>query len=352
MKKYSFGKYWNRVRGFTLIELLVVIAIIAVLIALLLPAVQQAREAARRTQCKNNLKQLGLALHNYHDTFLKFPINRMSNRGGLRNLPTKFGALGWMAMILPYIDQGPLYATIDPADTLTAQDPTNGQNDQSIVNGSKANVAARRKVIPAFMCASNPQASIVTNQSGGGDDWGSGLDGGRTDYVGNMGWMQAGHRDCAQGPYGYAFPPGTSDQAGWADADNNLAGATLGGCNGVIGWQGCVGIYQVTDGTSNTMAVLEDHHWQRKSDPTNPFGDALWMGPYAIHSTKMPINWDPTLGNTTGPDFRCDQWSSIHVGGAHGLLVDGSVRFVSENVAWQIRKALGTRSGSEIVGEF
>ena len=342
MKKASMSKYWHRLRGFTLIELLVVIAIIAVLIALLLPAVQQAREAARRTQCKNSLKQLGLALHNYHDTFKRFPLNRMGNRGvGNNGMTPGFGSLGWTAMLLPYIDQAPLYNTIDPTDQ------TASQPNRAIISGNPANVAARRRVIPAFLCASNPQEPTIANGSGGGDDWGSGLDGGRTDYFGNMGWMQAGHRDCAQGIYGYGWPESVTAGEGttaWADAD--MLQLPLGGCNGVIGWQGCIGIHQVSDGTSNTLAVIEDHHWINKSTPGSSQSDALWMGGYAIQSTKMPINWDPK------GDFRCDQWSSIHTGGAHGLLVDGSVRFVSENVAWQVRRALGTRSSNEILGEF
>lgn len=320
---------WRWVRGFTLIELLVVIAIIAVLIALLLPAVQQAREAARRTQCKNNLKQIGLAIHNYHDTFKYFPINLMSRRGGGQlNLPGNWPAVGWLAMALPYIDQAPLYNTINFSDP-----------NRVVTNSSQAsNIAARRTVISAYLCPSNPQQNKLTNGAEGGDDWGSGLDGGRTDYVGNMGWMHGGHRDCPQGIYG-----GNFQGAAWADATDS---GQMANCNGVIGWQFCVGINTITDGTSNTMAVLEDHHWVTKANPSQIQNDALWMGSYAIHSTKMPINWDPQN------DFRCDQWSSTHTGGAHGLLSDGSIRFVSENVAWQIRQALGTRSGNETLGEF
>ena len=97
-------------KGFTLIELLVVIAIIAILIALLLPAVQQAREAARRTQCKNNLKQVGLALHNYHDVALSFPIG--SNASNTNSNGDGHWGVSWWARILPYADQAPLYNTL------------------------------------------------------------------------------------------------------------------------------------------------------------------------------------------------------------------------------------------------
>ncbi|MBT5017958.1 MAG: DUF1559 domain-containing protein, partial [Planctomicrobium sp.] len=117
----------SSLRGFTLIELLVVIAIIAILIALLLPAVQQAREAARRTQCKNNLKQLGLALHNYHDTHGIFP-NSMDSYfpGGVpsRSNPRNHS---WMVMILPFIDQAPLYQSIDFSSQLYGQTLAGGQ---------------------------------------------------------------------------------------------------------------------------------------------------------------------------------------------------------------------------------
>jgi len=330
MYKNRYRRCLKFVRGFTLIELLVVIAIIAILIALLLPAVQQAREAARRTQCKNNMKQLGLALHNYHDTFNFFPINTMGNRNSGTNYQTpRWGHVGWLALLLPYIEQAPLYTSINFSDTV----------GRVVTNTAPAaNIAARRTVIPGFMCPSNPQPTRQTNGTPGGDDWGSGLDGGRTDYVGNMGWMHAGHRDCPQSIYA-----GNWNGAAWADASD---ATEMAGCNGVIGWQFCIGMAKITDGTSNTMAVLEDHHWVNKSNPAQMQADNLWMGSYAIHSTKMPINWDPA------GDFRCDQWSSIHTGGAQGLLTDGSVRFVSENVAWQVRQAVGTRGGGEVLGEF
>src|SRR4051812_30971338 len=104
-----------RFRAFTLIELLVVIAIIAILIALLLPAVQQAREAARRTQCRNNLKQMGLALHNYHDTYRLFPASYYRDwpHNSSTNPTAGRPGWGWAVMLLPYMDQGPLFNALD-----------------------------------------------------------------------------------------------------------------------------------------------------------------------------------------------------------------------------------------------
>lgn len=326
----------RRLRAFTLIELLVVIAIIGVLVALLLPAVQQAREAARRSQCKNNLKQLGLAIHNYHDAFNKFPLNRIGGRNVSATFPQTFGNVSWLAMVLPYLDQAPLYNTINFNDQTNPPFCIIGRDG---ANGLPANLAARRTAVPVFMCPSNPQPNQVTAQGGFGDGWNDGLDGGRTDYVGNMGWMNGAHRDCPQVPYA-----GNWNGAAWAD-ENELH-LPMAGCNGVIGWQGCINLKDISDGSSMTLAIIEDHHWNQKGTPGVAMGDALWMGPWAIHSTKMPINWNPA------GDFRCDQWSSIHVGGAHGLLADGSVRFVNENVAWQVRMGLGTRAGGEVFGEF
>jgi len=329
-------------RAFTLIELLVVIAIIAVLIALLLPAVQQAREAARRTQCKNNMHQLGLALHNYHDVFGYFPLNTMgrgdSGPSSFWNpnnvtLPTTWGAVGWIARTLPYLDQAPMYNQIDFVGTYDA-------NGGGIVGAMApaANIAVRRQVLPALLCPSNPQPRKLPNRGGYRDDhWEEEqLDGGRTDYVGSIGCMNGGHRDCPFADY-----PGVEWSISW-----DTMVLPLEGNNGVFGYNQCIQISAVVDGTSNTMAILECHHWREKENKTDFFGDAMWMGPWAIHSMEMPINTDPN------GDYRCDQWSSAHVGGAHGLLCDGSVKFVSENLAHSIRKAIATRGRDDIIGEF
>ncbi|TXT28245.1 MAG: hypothetical protein FD138_2617, partial [Planctomycetota bacterium] len=191
--------------AFTLIELLVVIAIIAVLIALLLPAVQQAREAARRSQCKGNLKQLGLAIHNYESNSKRLPINRMYRGGYDQPGPnpagnlSNYGSIGWMVMLLPYIDQAPLYKQVD-LNTVTAG-VSNGGVTWLIDNAANARV--RMTILPVAMCPSNPQAPIVNNQSTQADSWGDGgISGGRGDYMGNMGWMNAGHRDCYNVPNG------------------------------------------------------------------------------------------------------------------------------------------------------
>lgn len=333
----------RRHSAFTLIELLVVIAIIAVLIALLLPAVQQAREAARRSQCKNNLKQLGLGLHNYHSSASVFPSNRMYRSafdGGPLGDPLttgpahiNYGSVGWIAMTLPYIDQGPLYKKIS---YITGGPVTPGVTDVGITS-SVANEPVRRTIIPGLQCPSNPQASLVTGQSGQGDSWGEGpLDGGRCDYMGNMGWMNAGHRDCPQAGYGGEE---------WSH-HNTLSQPPINGNNGVFGFQGSVKIAQITDGTSTTVALLESHHWIEKEDPTRVWADAMWFGPYMVHSLKMPINNDPNS------DFRCNQWSSTHTGGAHCMMADGAVRFANQTMSWQVRKGIATRGRNEKENNF
>ena len=329
-------------RAFTLIELLVVIAIIAILIALLLPAVQQAREAARRTQCKNNLKQLGLALHNYHDVYGTFPLNELARTGSLDGGPyddptmvpgQPVPTLGWMARLLPYNEQAPLYSSINMSGT------ADGNAFEKVVGNSApaTNIAARRTVINGFLCPSNPQGSKLTNGTSQGDNWGHGLDGARTDYVGNMGFMNSGHRDCP-----FANFAGQE----WNHV-NQFAAPPLHNANGVFGFHGCVSIANITDGTSNTLGVIETMHWSEKEDPSRmATGDALWMSGYAIHSVKMPPNTDPN------GDFRCNSWSSLHTGGSQAVLCDGSVRFISENVAVTVRQGLGTRARGEVLGDF
>ena len=207
-----------RLRGFTLIELLVVIAIIAILIALLLPAVQQAREAARRTQCKNHLKQIGLALHNYHDAAQTFPLGTHP-AGGNSHI---YGFGNWKWRILPYLDQAPLFN--QPVDGINWNDAT-----------ATANKTFWMSVrVPPYHCPSSSAPQTVKSLAG------SGPESETHDYVGIMGANAdpAGRdndsiRYTASGQYGTLFNTGL------------LMGAE------------CKAIRDCTDGTSNTMIVGE-----------------------------------------------------------------------------------------------
>ena len=143
LSRPTWSRFNRRARGFTLIELLVVIAIIAILIALLLPAVQQAREAARRSQCKNNLKQLGLAMHTYHDVHLMFPLSEMSHFTP-NSVAYDGTGFGWSAFILPFIDQAPLY------NQFNFNVPIPGTTNQPLV----------ANVVPVAHCPSDTQARV------------------------------------------------------------------------------------------------------------------------------------------------------------------------------------------------
>ncbi|RMG34299.1 MAG: DUF1559 domain-containing protein [Planctomycetota bacterium] len=332
----------TRRRAFTLIELLVVIAIIAILIALLLPAVQQAREAARRSQCKNNMKQIGLAMHNYHDTYGQFPLNY----DGTRNPSNRQDpSMSWIAMMLPFIDQGPLYEQLD------FDSPTTGPGSGL---DSPANQTVRAFVIDTLLCPSNPQPKKADGAPV--YDAGSGWNGNsrrlknsaRTDYVGTMGFIWTGWKDC--GETGRNGAPWV-----WPERPFEDSGEQLQRVGGVFWWRGAARIAQITDGTSQTVAVHENHHWrfskQFPSEINKPFP---WISPLAaIDTVTGPINADPSApGGNGADDTRCTNWSSTHAGGAHGLMADGSVHFFNQSLDIQVLRALVTRSGGEQVPEF
>lgn len=343
-----FSSVQRKRAAFTLIELLVVIAIIAVLIALLLPAVQQAREAARRSTCKNNLKQIGLAMHNYHDALNQFPMNYEATRFGANRTMT---SSSWITNMLPYFDQAPLYNTID-----FTVNVTQGTNYNALNN--TAAQAARVRIIPMLLCPSNPQQPLgqfAGNYADNGPWHGNGRDfqAARTDYVGSMGWVFTGWKDCGNDvPQGGAVPTPwvTPDQMHNGNADG------LPRVAGVFWWMGTANIAQIVDGTSNTIAVFECHHWNTsKKYPGEVNKAAAWFTPIgAIDTTFKPINFAPEdiPGGNGGEDTRCSSMSSTHVGGAHALLADGAVRFISENIDRNVYKSLSTRAGGEVVGEF
>ena len=340
--------------AFTLIELLVVIAIIAILIGLLLPAVQQAREAARRAQCKNQLKQLGLAIHNYESTMTCLPPASV-----IVKLPS--GTI-WtidaspFARLLPYFEQGNTYNLMN----LNAD-----YNDPTL-----ANKAAVGRVIPLFLCPSEPKQQPLDHAKygkiGGNNygfvmgDW----------YV----WSGINGSPAGDPPTRSAF--GVNLQRKWRD---------------------------FTDGTSNTLLMSEVKNYQpyirdcgslsQINSPNNipsPDADPMTVAPeysgagctvldnahtqwneITVHHIGVTTAWPPnkkTPGGPAnlypdvdlnsqrerigGPTYAAITSRSHHVGGVHSLFADGSVRFVSTFINGQLWRALGTVGSGEIVGEF
>ena len=354
-------------RGFTLIELLVVIAIIAVLIALLLPAVQQAREAARRTQCKNNLKQIGLACHNYHDTAKQFPQNydgRPYNEFAKGDWQHGYGNFGWLVMALPYFDQAPLYNQFNFSDN-NGYSGSNYPGSQASVNGfgwtSQQNTAASTTVLPALLCPSNPQPDKLqpwVATSSGGYNYNASNNQptpvGRTDYNGCLGFVRADWQNCLASDRGGNGVPiavsGSGETLGqafnaWGEGNN----AYLGNMDGCFSFFGTCKIRDITDGTSTTILVLEDHHWSAgPRTPASVAGTVGWGGPMQVTSTALLINQ-----NYAYPDGnQCHGMSSTHVGGAHCLMADGAVRFLSQNIASQVLHAISSKNAGDVAGDF
>jgi prepilin-type N-terminal cleavage/methylation domain-containing protein len=337
----------RRHRGFTLIELLVVIAIIAILIALLLPAVQQAREAARRTQCKNNLKQIGLALHNYESTFMVFPMGDcVVNRGG------EIPQASVHAYILPYIDGANNYATFD-------------FNYQ--VNGNGANTQARIQVIPSFHCPSDPGnvrnfiASLIDATSANYmQNLGSHAD--HVGYVFNVGAGSTVPRNQLQGPFFRNsstrirdFTDGTSNTALFAEIKKGPNGATSTAAVAA----GSPDDFKVATNVPGpwTGNDLLSPPAACENRATNAW---LYRGLQYYRGLLVATYYNHTL--TPNARFRDCVMSSLyqghiaarsfHVGGAHVLLGDGSVRFASDNIDGGVWRGVGTMNNGEVPGEF
>ncbi len=315
--QHSGARIRSRYLGFTLIELLVVIAIIAVLIALLLPAVQQAREAARRTQCKNNLKQIGLALHNYNSTYNRFPNAKIFDPNNTQGQAWILGnSLSWRVMILPYCDQAPLYNTINMSEWIEQR------------TGTGTIAAVRGKVLPAFICPTDPTEPLLNGYAG-------------SNYAGMVADGKATVNPPAQQTCGGATnaPWHGDNSGGLAYRGNKLA--------------------QFVDGTSNTLLVGEVFRGKSfynlcaSSDLT---GQRCYKwyeesGSCGADTGRPPnnkirdeVDWQDE--NTSG-QTGSRPVSSKHVGGAQVLLADGSVRFASENVDINIWKAAGSTNGGE-----
>ena len=302
---FSTHRSKRGLRGFTLIELLVVIAIIAILIALLLPAVQQAREAARRTQCKNNLKQLGLAMHNYHDVYGMFPIghayrgcfdgNCDSNRGG--------PAWSWGTALLPYLDQAPLFNSF----WFEQQAAWDQAGPQQTIDST--NVLLCQTVLPFNSCPSD--ASKPTNRNDGAIP-----NSATSSYQGNTSSYN-----------GYAGNPNA----------NNITTRRNGIFRRINGGPP-TRIRDITDGTSNTIAIAETR-WDMQRNGLNR---SRWFGSQDNNGLtgaqgatnalcvqgEWAMNWKQIDGNPQ-PHRTA---GSRHEGGAQFLFCDGTVRFISENI--------------------
>lgn len=284
--------------GFTLIELLVVIAIIAVLIALLLPAVQQAREAARRSQCKNNLKQIGLALHNYHDAFKVYPSGYIDNDPSADTL--NHNLLGWQTFILPHIDQAPLYNLISQSGAFDAAWPTVAA--MTTVSSSLP-VPYAKTILPSYICPSDGGTGINKNV----------LNYAKSNYTG-------------VGGANYTY---SGDKTSGTFYDNS-----------------CVSIKDYTDGTSNTAIVGERSTWNGKSA-------TIWVGnpTNGDYYTQCAIMDDSDYYSINNPSGSWN-FTSNHTGGAHFLFGDGAVHFLSNDLDLVTYKNLGAVADGMVVGPF
>lgn len=300
----------KQLRGFTLIELLVVIAIIAILIALLLPAVQQAREAARRTQCKNNLKQLGLALHNYHDSNRCFPPGWIAVDDGTQSAHDGLNGAGWGTMILPMIEQGALYQQFNP--NLAIQDPVN--------------VPFSTTTIVGFQCPSDPKP----------DMW-------EIEEEGSPGTVLA---ELPTANYIGVF--GTEELDGCENTPGTDPVRSNGQCfgDGAFYHNSRVRIRDMTDGTTNCIVVGE-----RRTDTT-----LGWFSTWPGMVSEGEEAFQRILGSAdhvpNDPAAHLDDFSSRHTGGSQFALGDGSVRFVSENIDHGLYHSLATINGGEVIGEY
>jgi prepilin-type N-terminal cleavage/methylation domain-containing protein/prepilin-type processing-associated H-X9-DG protein len=336
-----------RGRGFTLVELLVVIAIIGVLVGLLLPAVQAARESARRSRCTNNLKQLGLGIHNVISAQNdQFPFNRdaMKENGGTNTGTTLWGlsangSFSWISMALRVMDY---------------EDAVRGIDYKQNSNAGP-NLVISQQIIPGLLCPTNSfqpkQVSTLIDNFGVG----GGTNYGRTDYAGSLGHCWTGWKDNANIP---DFPDTrtpsrfTRGSAGtpWADQDALNDQRNM---NGVFMFATPRTLSEIRDGTSKTIAVVEDMHW--RGGNTDPFDFGVndvssWMPSLsAVTTLRNPLNnTNPTWQLGTG-ERRNSGWSSFHPGGAHAMYADGSVQFFNESIDHIVRYSLATIRGGESV---
>jgi prepilin-type N-terminal cleavage/methylation domain-containing protein len=357
------SKRASRRNAFTLIELLVVIAIIAVLIALLLPAVQQAREAARRTQCKNALKQIGLAMHNYHDSLNVFPW-REGGTAGSRSDATAChneDTINGLVFLLPYMDQAPLYNQIAaqsgavPGCTASVTEAFGAPRD--------FHYFAWGVRLPIFLCPSSPDGTLY-----GGDSFFRG----QRDYAMCMGDTIATNQSGpVRGMFGYRSTTRIRDVI---DGTSNtiMLGEKCKGNNpaSIVGF-GAQSISGLGTNPSVCLAGNSNGTWAAGYTPqtSRPLG-SLWHSGLVSHAgfnTVLPPNSPTCLSEAYGDNYSLVSAISYHVGGVHVVMADGAVRFVSNNIdsgnksaaevasgasPYGVWGALGTKSSGEVTGDF
>lgn len=330
--------------AFTLIELLVVIAIIAILVALLLPAVQQAREAARRSSCVNNMKQLGLALHNYHDTNRVFP---MAVSWGDRP--------NWRVFLLPYLEQGALYETLNTSGGgYYAHSPGCNAASPSTPCGFSGNTILRNLLVESYRCPSNPRTAFNFTEIS------LSYQGMTMDYV--------------------AISGATPDPAGRSNVcTGDYMATTSSYCrNGMMTAFESKKMRDCTDGTSNTVIMAEQsgtvNGVERSANALGGWHSVANTASTAMNSkTVFPLTaggfWYPAgltavryapnayfrsgaTGAATSQYSFNTVTNSFHQGGHNILLTDGSVRFLSENVNFPTYLQLCTRDDGNVLGEY
>jgi prepilin-type N-terminal cleavage/methylation domain-containing protein len=320
-----------RSRAFTLIELLVVIAIIGILVALLLPAVQQAREAARRTQCRNNLKQIGLAIHNYHDSYNKLPPAACFSP---RNLV--WGGLGAFARLLPYVEQKALYA---------------GFNFEVPGHLNHPWLSA---TVPSYTCPSETKAEKIVAVVG--------PDAFPPSYAFNRGeWFVW---DPNSGAFGTGVFNPNSGQALSATTDGTSQTLAVSEVKAVLGirlGRGTPSSLNAARPTSDTEVQAlatgfgtQHVHWGTgtvdEAGFTTAFGPNSPIVDFLSDRENQPAT--PSGPTTTSPTYAAISSRSHHAGLVHSLLLDGAVKSISNSINGDIWRALGSRSGGDVVGDY
>jgi len=325
----------GRHRAFTLIELLVVIAIIAVLVAMLLPAVQQAREAARQTQCKNHLKQIGVALHSYHEVFGAFPIGARAGQGTTDSSRWSTG-VNWRASILPQLDQGPLFNRLN-----FDSGSFSGYSANPASGGNQALVGL---AITPYLCPSSRVDPFINTTS---------------PLYDNAARLQVMHYVGIAGAY--------PDPAGRA-AECNSGNYGPACNNGILRPANRALLRDVTDGTSNTIVIAEQSGLVGLSAISANYGGG-WNGlskPYAADAGTLgayfyagitTVRWAPNsrtgAANSSAEPYQTNTvLNSFHTGGVQILLADGSARFLSDSVDLTTLLRASSMHDSQLLGDF